>query len=83
MLATGMANGGRAAWTKFLGSNYHQPSDDLSQPINWNSAAKFSEFNYRVVRTLTDSQSRPQWYDHDYFGDLYAPGAPRAQKPDR
>jgi Peptidase family M28 len=83
MLATGMANGGRAAWTKYLGNDYHRPSDDLSQPINWNSAAKFTELNYRVVRTLADSQTRPQWYVHDYFGDLYAPKASKAEKPDR
>ena len=33
MLATGMANGGKQAWDRFLSTNYHQPSDDLSQPI--------------------------------------------------
>ena len=58
MLATGMANGGEAAWGKFLSTNYHQPSDDLTQPIIWQAGAKFAEFNYRVVRDLADATTR-------------------------
>ena len=81
MLATGMANGGDKAWEKFLGTNYHQPSDDLSQPIVWSAGAKFAELNYRVVRALADADTRPQWYADDYFGDLFAPKAPKAPKP--
>jgi hypothetical protein len=80
MLATGMANGGQAAWGKYLANNYHQPSDDLSQPIVWNAAAKFAELNYRVVRSLADADSRPQWYAKDYFGDLYAPKAAKVPR---
>ena len=81
MLATGMANGGEAGWGKFLSTNYHQPSDDLSQPIVWKAAAKFAELNYRVVRALADADARPQWYEKDYFGDLFAPKAPKTPKP--
>jgi Peptidase family M28/PA domain len=83
MLATGMANGGQAAWSKYLESNYHKPSDDVSQPINWAAGAKFADLNYRVVRTLADAQTRPQWYAQDYFGDLYAVKAPKVEKPGR
>jgi hypothetical protein len=83
MLATGMANGGQAAWSKFLGNNYHKPSDDLSQPINWVAGAKFADLNARVVRALANAQTRPQWYAHDYFGDRYAAKALKAEKPDR
>src|SRR5262249_30261663 len=39
MLATGMANGGEQAWNKFLATTYHQPSDDVSQPIVWSAGA--------------------------------------------
>jgi hypothetical protein len=83
MVATGMANGGQAAWSTFLSNNYHKPSDDLSQPINWTAAAKFTELNYRVVRTLADAETRPRWYARDYFGNLYAAGAPKTEPPDR
>lgn len=81
MLATGMANGGKNAWDKFLSTNYHQPSDDLSQPIVWSAGAQFAELNYRVVRMLADEDARPQWYANDYFGNLYAPKAPKAHRP--
>jgi hypothetical protein len=79
MLATGMANGGDKAWATYLSSHYHQPSDDLSLPIVWKAGAKFAEFNYRVVRALADADGRPQWYSKDYFGDLFAPRAVKAQ----
>ena len=81
MLATGMANGGDAAWGKYLADSYHQPSDDLSQPILWRAGAKFAEFNYRVVRALADADTRAQWYAEDYFGDLFAAKATKAAKP--
>lgn len=83
MLATGMANGGEAAWGKFLANNYHQPSDDLSQPILWSAGARFAEFNYRVVRELADADAGAQWYSGDYFGDLFAAKAPKAARPGR
>lgn len=81
MLATGMANGGEAAWGKFLSNTYHQPSDDLSQPILWQAGAKFAELNYRVVRELADADQPARWYANDYFGDLFAPKASKVPKP--
>ena len=80
MLATGMANGGDAAWREFLTSRYHRPSDDLAQPIVWKAGAKFAEFNYRAVRALADADVAPRWYERDYFGDLFAPDARKAPR---
>jgi len=81
MLATGLANGGDNALRTFLANNYHQPSDDVSQPIVWSAGAKFAELNYRAVRTLADANERAHWYAHDYFGDHFAPNAEKAPKP--
>ena len=83
MLATGMANGGEAAWGKYLGGHYHQPSDDLALAIDWKAAAKFAEFNYRALREVADAATRPRWYAGDYFGALFAPQAEKAPKPPR
>ena len=80
MLATGMANGGEAAWPKFLSTHYHHPSDDMSQPIVWAAGAKFAELNYRVVRMLADDDEPVRWYANDYFGNLFAPNASKAAK---
>jgi len=80
MLATGRANGGKAAWDAFLSRTYHSPSDDLSQPIIWNAGAKFAELNYRAVRALANAQEPARWYVHDYFGDRFAPDAKKAAR---
>ena len=79
MLATGMANGGDKAWATYLSTHYHRPSDDLSLPIVWSAGARFAEFNYRAVKALADADGRPRWYANDYFGDLFAPKAVKAQ----
>jgi len=78
LLMTGFANGGEAQWKHFLGKVYHTPGDDLGQKIDWNAAARYGELNYRISRTLADADQRPLWYRGDYFGDRFAPTAPRA-----
>ena len=80
MLATGRANGGKAAWDAFLARTYHSPSDDLSQPIIWSAGAKFAELNYRAVRLLASADQPARWYEHDYFGDRFAPNATKVPK---
>jgi Zn-dependent M28 family amino/carboxypeptidase len=80
MLATGMANGGKPAWDDFLAHHYHQPSDDVSQRIVWAAGAKFAELNYRAVRILADAPTPPRWYSGDYFGNLFAPKAPKVAR---
>ena len=46
--------------------------------LDWNAAARYGELNYRISRTLADADQRPLWYKGDYFGDRFAPDAPRA-----
>jgi hypothetical protein len=79
-LMTGYGNGGEAAWKKFLSTDYHKPSDDLSQAIDWKAAARFAELNYRIARALADAPERPMWYRGDYFGNRFAAGQPKAIK---
>ncbi|WP_419816189.1 M28 family metallopeptidase [Glacieibacterium sp.] len=81
LLATGYANGGEAAWTKFMSTNYHQVSDDLSQPINWASGAKYARVNYLITRDVADAPERPRWYKNDFFGQAFAPNAPKVDRP--
>jgi hypothetical protein len=80
MLVVGPSNGGKAAWDNFMSERYHRPNDDLSQPILWVQGARFAELNYRVVRELADTRTRPLWYEGDYFGDLFAPDQPKARR---
>ena len=81
MLTTGELNGGAEAYAHFLATNYHQPSDDLAQPLNWQAGARFAELNWRIMELIANSPQPPRWYQGDYFGDLFAAGAPRAARP--
>ena len=80
LLATGHANGGKAAWDNFLATDYHQPSDDMKQPINWNAGAKYARVNYLITREIADAALRPRWYAGDYFGSTFAPTAAKAKR---
>lgn len=79
-LETGWANGGQAAVKAFLDSHYHDVSDDMSQKIDWNAAAKFAKLNYLIAGDLADGKDEPRWYAGDFFGDKFAAGQARAPK---
>ena len=78
LLFTGHANGGKPVWDKFFADAYHQPDDDLKQPIRWSALARYGELNYRIARALADERQRPRWLSGSYFADAVAPNAPRA-----
>lgn len=77
MLATGYGGEGAAAWGKFLATNYHQPSDDMSLPIHWDQGARFAQLNWRIMERIANSPDLPRWYKDDFFGDRFAPTAPK------
>ncbi|MBC7519800.1 MAG: M20/M25/M40 family metallo-hydrolase [Sandarakinorhabdus sp.] len=81
LLATGFANGGKEAWEHFLATDYHQPSDDMKLPINWNAGAKYARVNYLIAREIADGAQRPRWYEGDYFGTTFAADAPKVARP--
>lgn len=78
LLATGFANGGKAAWEHYLATDYHQPSDDMTLPINWDAAAKYARVGYLISSEIANAAQRPLWYAGDYFGETFAPRAPKA-----
>ena len=80
-LMTGFAGEGEAKFRDFLAKHYHQPSDNLSLPIDWQAGAKFAEVNYQIVRTIADAPVRPQWYAGNFFGNEFAPTAAKAARP--
>jgi hypothetical protein len=67
----GQAGPGKAAVADFLAHHYHQPSDDLAQPIDWAAGVRFVGVNYAVARAIADADQRPLWNKGDYFGALY------------
>lgn len=77
-MMTGFEGSGEKAFRDFLKNNYHQPSDDLKLPFNWDAAALFAKVNYFTVNALANADERPRWYAGSFFGKEFAPGAPKA-----
>lgn len=74
----GAGGPGRAAIDDFMKNHYHQPSDEIGQTpaIDWESAVRFVDVNYRIAREIADGDQRPLWNKGDFFGLLYGgPGA--------
>jgi Zn-dependent M28 family amino/carboxypeptidase len=80
-LMTGFANGGREHFTDFLAHHYHSPSDDVTQPIDWQAGARFARLNYLIAREIADGPTAPLWYRGSFFGDAFGGNQPRAPQP--
>lgn len=55
----------------FLSTNYHRPSDDMSQKFVWKAAATFTRVNFEIGLTLGNDPTRPVWYEDSFFGQTY------------
>ena len=80
-LMTGFGGEGRERFTHFLSTNYHQPSDDLSLPFNWEAAARIARRNNLIAREIADAPEAPRWYADSFFGTAFGGGQRRAERP--
>lgn len=80
-LMTGFAGEGQKQFEDFLKTHYHKPSDQIDLPFDWNAAAKFAKINYLIARDIANAPAAPLWYEKDFFGDVFAPGAAKAKMP--
>jgi Zn-dependent M28 family amino/carboxypeptidase len=55
----------------FLHQRYHQPGDDVSQPIQYADAARLALLNARIGRQIADAPQRPRWNAGDFFGEKF------------
>jgi hypothetical protein len=63
---------GKDLLKKFLQTHYHRPSDDLSQPIHYPTAAKMAALNARIGQLVADDPYSPRWNLGDFFGQKFA-----------
>jgi Zn-dependent M28 family amino/carboxypeptidase len=54
----------RLAWVH---DRYHQPSDDLKQPVDLEAAAKFNRVIMALLRRVADDTARPSWNADSFF----------------
>lgn len=62
---------GKAAWADFMKNHYHQPSDEVSLPLDWAQGVRFVGVNYAIAREIADGDARPRWNKGDYFGTYF------------
>ncbi|HWR15202.1 MAG TPA: M28 family metallopeptidase [Terriglobales bacterium] len=55
-------------WMKHI---YHSPQDDMSQPLSFEAAARFTRLNYAIGYAIANMNSRPNWNPGDYFGKVF------------
>lgn len=71
LTATDGSKTGKEVFETYLATQYHKPNDDLLLPFDYDIGAKFVEFQYRLGRSVADTDERPEWNEGDFFGDLY------------
>jgi hypothetical protein len=59
-----------ARYREWYQVRYHRPQDDLTQPVDFDAAAKFNQFFYKLVDVVGDDPNRP----------AFAKGSPLAPK---
>lgn len=69
-----------AAWDEYESRHYHQPSDDMKLPLDWDVAQRWGQYMYEVVAGTANAQRRPLWYEGDELAAVFAPAADRAPR---
>jgi len=64
---------GEALVKDHLKNHYHKPSDDISRPVDWDSAVRFARANARIGLAIANDDERPTWNEGDFFGEMFAP----------
>jgi Zn-dependent M28 family amino/carboxypeptidase len=54
----------RRDWVR---DRYHKPSDDLSQPVDLEAAAKFNRVIMGLLERVANDAARPRWNDDSFF----------------
>jgi hypothetical protein len=53
-----------ARWTK---ERYHQPADDLQQPVDLGAAVTFTQLVGALSTEVANNPARPQWKTSSFF----------------
>jgi hypothetical protein len=62
---------GGEAFTGFLATHYHAPTDDMSRPMDWDTARTFTELNFLVGWEVADALEAPRWKDGNFFAETF------------
>lgn len=62
---------GREQFFRFLQTDYHKPTDQVTGAFNWNAARKFTEVNFKIGYELGNQIQPAQWNPNNFFGDTF------------
>lgn len=66
-LIPGWENGGAEEFARHMTTNYHRPSDDMANSIDFDAAARFAAIKARIALALANADQRPLWRKDDFF----------------
>jgi Zn-dependent M28 family amino/carboxypeptidase len=56
---------------QWMATRYHQPSDDMSQPMNLDAAVQYMQLQFLVGYDIATDPQRPRWKPGDFFGETF------------
>ena len=59
--------------SEWLLTRYHKPSDDLEQPVNFQTAVAFDSLYFDIVSAVANRETRPAWYPQSVFASIPRP----------
>lgn len=65
----------RALALQWFRTRYHAPSDDLSQPMDFEAAAHLTRNLFLIGYAVAQNEERPRWNPGDFYGELF--GSPQ------
>jgi hypothetical protein len=62
---------GSEMFQTFFNEHYHQPSDEVALPIDYEAGTRFTQVNIMIGQEIANSPTRPQWNENDFFGEAF------------
>lgn len=56
---------------QFLSVHYHQPSDDMTLPMDYPTAADLARINVRIALAVANGAGPPRWNNGDFFAEKF------------
>jgi hypothetical protein len=55
----------------WVATKYHKPQDDMNQPFDFESGAKYARYGFLLGFIVAQKTERPAWNPGDFFGEHY------------
>jgi hypothetical protein len=56
---------------QYLSTHYHQPSDDLTLPMDYPTAADLARVDLRIALSVANAATAPRWMNGDFFAEKF------------